>query len=473
MSLAQLEHALQHDLQRLAHGGEPWVRPRVHPAGHVYDVVIVGAGQSGLGAAFALQRERVHNVLVIDENPPGQEGPWVTYARMQTLRTPKQITSIDLGVPTLTFRAWWEAQHGAAGWDALDKIPRGTWMDYLRWYRAALRLPVRNATQLVRIEPDAAPGIHRLHLAMGAPLMARKIILATGIQGGGQWQVPEWITQALPAQRYAHTSGPIDYAALAGKRVGILGGGASAFDNACFALDQGVARAEVFVRRAALPRVNPIRHMEQAGIIPRFAALPDADKYRMMASFFGRNQPPTNDTFQRACAHAGFALHLDAPWLGVEERNDAVVVRTPQGEHRFDFLAIATGLVTDPRLRPELAALSGRIACWADRYQAPPGQANPVLDAHPYLGPGFELLPRTPDDAAAVHGLFAFNYSALINHGLSAAALSGLKVALPRLALAVADQLFLDDRQAMVDAYLGYDQAEFIGQWPQPAQAVA
>ena len=48
MSLAQLEHALQHDLQLLAHGGEPWVRPRVHPAGHVYDVVIVGAGQSGL-----------------------------------------------------------------------------------------------------------------------------------------------------------------------------------------------------------------------------------------------------------------------------------------------------------------------------------------------------------------------------------------------------------------------------------------
>ena len=346
-------------------------------------------------------------------------------------------------------------------------------MDYLRWYRAALRLPVRNATQLVRIEPDAAPGIHRLHLAMGAPLMARKIILATGIQGGGQWQVPEWITQALPAQRYAHTSGPIDYAALAGKRVGILGGGASAFDNACFTLDQGVARAEVFVRRAALPRVNPIRHMEQAGIIPRFAALPDADKYRMMASFFGRNQPPTNDTFQRACAHAGFALHLDAPWLGVEEHNEVVVVRTPQGEHRFDFLAIATGLVTDPRLRPELAALSGRIACWADRYQAPPGQANPVLDAHPYLGPGFELLPRTPDDAAAVHGLFAFNYSALINHGLSAAALSGLKVALPRLARAVADQLFLDDRQAMVEAYLGYDQAEFVGQWPQPTQAVA
>ncbi|WP_372382775.1 FAD-dependent urate hydroxylase HpyO [Xanthomonas sp. NCPPB 1068] len=473
MSLAQLERELARDLQRLAHGGDAWVAPRVHPAGHVFDVVIVGAGQSGLGAAFALQRERVHNVLVIDENPAGQEGPWVTYARMQTLRTPKHITSIDLGVPSLTFRAWWEAQHGSAAWDALDKIPRGRWMDYLRWYRAVLRLPVRNATQLARVEPDVAPGIHRLHLAMGAPLLTRKLILATGIQGGGQWMVPDWISRALPAQRYAHTSSHIDFAALAGKRVGILGGGASAFDNACFALDQGVASAEVFVRRSELPRINPFRHMEQAGIIPRFLTLPDADKYRMTASFFAHNQPPTNDTFQRACAHAGFALHLGAPWLEVAERDGEIVVRTPQGEHRFDFLAVATGLVTDPQLRPELAALSGRIACWGDRYQPPPGQANPVLDAHPYLGPGFELLPRTPDDAALLHGLFAFNYSALINHGPSAAALSGLKVALPRLARAVADQLFLDDRQAIVETYLAYDQPEFVGQWPQPTQAVA
>ncbi|MEE7560442.1 monooxygenase, partial [Xanthomonas sp. Kuri4-2] len=100
-------------------------------------------------------------------------------------------------------------------------------------------------------------------------------------------------------------------------------------------------------------------------------------------------------------------------------------------------------------------------------------QAQPVLDAHPYLGPGFELLPRTPEDAAPLHGLFAFNYSALVNLGLSAAALSGLKYALPRLARAVADQLFLDDREAIVGAYLDYDEAEFVGQWPPLREAVA
>jgi cation diffusion facilitator CzcD-associated flavoprotein CzcO len=473
MSLELLEQELARDLQRIGHGGESWTQPRVHRHGHVYDVLIVGGGQSGLGAAFALQRERVGNVLVIDENPDGLEGPWVTYARMVTLRTPKQLTSIDLGVPSLTFRAWWEAQHGAAGWDALDKIPRGEWMDYLRWYRRVLRLPVRNNTKLAWIEPNVAPGVHRLHLAMGAPLLARKIILATGIQGGGDWSVPEWISHKLPAHLYAHTSGRIDYAALAGKRIGLLGGGASAFDNASFALAQGVAAAEVFVRRPQLPQINPIRHMERTGMIPRFAALPDADKYRVMTHFFARNQPPTNDTFARACALPGFRLHLGAPWLSVAERNGQAVVTTPQGEYVFDFLAVATGLITDPQLRPELAALAPHILRWSDRYTAPAGEGNALLDAHPYLGPGFELLPRDPADVDTLHGLFAFNYSGLINHGLSAAALSGLKYALPKLARAVADQLFLDDRDAVVEAFIDYDEAEFTGQWSQRVEEVA
>lgn len=473
MSLQHLQHEVARDLQRLAHGGQSWLQPRTQAGEPVFDAVIVGGGQSGLGAAFALMRERVSNLLVIDENPAGQEGPWVTYARMMTLRTPKQITSIDLGIPSLTFRAWWEAQHGEAGWEALDKIPRGEWMDYLRWYRQVLGIPVRNEAKLLRIEPLPQAGLHRLHLAGGDTLLARKVVLATGIQGGGQWSVPKLVSSKLPPHLYAHTSGPLDYAALAGKRVGILGGGASAFDNAQYALDTGVAEAHVFVRRRELPRINPIRHMERAGIIPRFAALPDADKYRMMASFFGRNQPPTNDTFQRACAHAGFHLHLGAPWLDVAERDGEVVVTTPQGEHRFDFLAVATGLLTDPQLRPELAAFADRIARWSDRYRPAPEDAHPLLDAHPYLGPGFELLPRQAADAALLHGLFAFNYSGLVNQGLSAAALSGLKYALPKLGRAVADQLFVDDRQTVVEEFLAYDEAEFVGHWPQTEEALA
>ena len=468
--LAALEADLVRQLSLIGFGGADWTRPRSHPDGPVHDVVIVGGGQSGLAAAFGLRRERVSNLLIIDESPEGLEGPWDSYARMITLRTPKTLNPIDFGVPALTYRAWWEAQHGAAGWDAVDKIARGDWMDYLRWYRRVLALPVRNNIRLTLIEP-IGDGLHKLHLDGQAPLLTRKVILATGIQGGGEWHTPGMISDALPRSLYAHTSEPIDYAALAGRRVGILGGGASAFDNANHALSLGVAQAHVFIRRKALPRINPIRFMERVGFTGRYPALNDAIKYRVMASFLGHNQPPTNDTFDRAASWPGFTLHLGAPWLDVGQRNGQVRVTTPQGEHDFDFVVLSTGLVSDPGLRPELGLVAEGIARWADRFTPPPGEANALIDAHPYLGPGFELLPRQPEDAAALHGLFAFNYSALISLGLSASALSGLQTALPRLVRGVTDQLFLDDGEALVADLIAYDEAEFLGQWPRQEAA--
>lgn len=465
IGLAALEAQLRRELELVGHGGPDWTRRRTHHDGHVFDVVIAGGGQSGLAAAFGLMRERVSNILVIDENPAGFEGPWETYARMITLRTPKTLNPIDFGIPALSYRAWWEAQHGACGWAALDKIARGDWMDYLRWYRRALAFPVRNATRLTQIEP-IGDGLHRLHLDDQPPLLARKVVLATGIQGGGEWHIPAMIRNALPRARYAHTSEPIDFAALVGKRIGILGGGASAFDNANAALTSGVGAAHVFIRRPVLPRINPIRFMEQTGFTGRYPALDDAQKYAVMASFLGHNQPPTNDTFERAAAWPGFALHLGAPWLAVEPHGTGARVTTPHASHDFDFLILSTGLVSDPGLRPELAAVADGIARWSDRYTPPEGAANALIDAHPYLGSAFELLPRAPHDAQALHGLFAFNYSALVSLGLSASALSGLETALPRLVGGVADQLFLDDRDALVADLIAYDEAEFLGEWP-------
>lgn len=468
MSLEDLNERVKTDLSYLVFGDSDWVRPLDHSDGHVYDVVIVGGGQSGLATAFGLLRERVSNILVIDENPDGLEGPWETYARMVTLRTPKQLTSIDLGIPSLTFRSWWEAQFGDEEWDAIDKIPRGDWMNYLRWYREVLNLPVCNKVKLNLIEP-IKKGVHRLHIeGTGAPadtILARKVILATGIQGGGEWYVPPMVSDNLPNHLYAHTSETIDFEALKGKKVAVLGGGASAFDNANFALTEGVAQAHVFVRRKKMPRINPIRQMESSGLIERFSALADADKYAAISHFFKHNQPPTNDTFSRASMWPGFNMHLGAPWLNVETKGAGVVVTTPQGEFYFDFLIISTGLLTDPALRPELRLVENHIARWGDRYTAPEDVANPVLDAHPYLSPGFSYLSRDEKGETLLHGLFAFNYSALISCGISASALSGMRFGIPNLVSAIADQLFLDDRQAILKNFFDYNEEEFKGEW--------
>ncbi|MCO7175023.1 NAD(P)-binding domain-containing protein [Sporolactobacillus kofuensis] len=465
MSLDALNERVKQDLSYLVMNSPDWVRPVNHPDGHVYDAVIVGGGQCGLGIAFGLMRERISNILVIDENEEGLEGPWVTYARMVTLRTPKQLTPLDFGIPSLTFRSWWEAQFGQESWAALDKIPRGDWMNYLRWYRHVLDLPVMNKVKLNLIEP-IKDGIYRLHVggthAPSDTLLARKVILATGIQGGGSWYIPPMITDKLPKNLYAHTSEAIDFDRLNGKKIAVLGGGASAFDNAHFALSKGASEVHVFVRRPALPRVNPIRQLEPSGLIEHFHLLTDAEKYAVMAHFFKLNQPPTNDMFARASAWPGFHLHLGSPWLDVARTEDTAKVTTAKDSFSFDFLIVSTGLRTDPALRPELRLVEKYIARWSDCYNAPEEIKNQLLDAHPYLSPGFGLLSRDEEGKELLHGLFAFNYSAMISCGLSASALSGMKYSLPKIAKAVASALFLDNRHDYLSSYFTYQEPEFI-----------
>ena len=76
----------------------------------------IGAGQCGLVVGHGPWRERIRNIALFDAAAPGAEGPWVTFARMAALRTPKHLTGTDLGLPSLSFRAWYEAQHRQAGW---------------------------------------------------------------------------------------------------------------------------------------------------------------------------------------------------------------------------------------------------------------------------------------------------------------------------------------------------------------------
>jgi len=468
MSLEALNDQVKKDLSYIAHpvAGVEWVKPVSHPEGHVFDVVIIGGGQSGLSTAFGLKRERITNITVLDENPAGIEGPWITYARMVTLRTPKHLPSIDLGIPSLTFQSWWIAQHGQESWDQLDKIPRNEWMNYLKWYRDILELPVQNEVKVDLIEP-LNDNLHRLHLtgngAKSKSILARKVVLATGIQGGGEWHVPDFIKNNLSKSRYAHTSETIDFESLKGKRIAILGGGASAFDNANFALAMGVKEAHTFIRRKEMVRINPMRILEQSGIIERYHSLSDDEKYAAMLHFFKFNQPPTNDTFNRANAWDGFYVHLDSPWLEVNESEDGAVVRTPHDTFTFDYLIISTGLVTDPALRPELKLVEQYITRWHDVYTPSADIANPLIDAHPYLSKGFSFISNCDEGKNALYGLFAFNYSALISCGVSASALSGIRYAVPKLVTAIADELFQDDKPLILKNYFEYDVIEFTG----------
>ena len=232
-SLQELEQWVRDDLACLCYPPANWVVPTAADGGEtVHDVVVIGGGMCGLVASFALIGAGIQNIRIFDRNQPGLEGPWLTYARMETLRSPKQLTGPAYGMASLTFRAWYIAQFGNEAWASLDKIPRPMWMDYLRWYRKVLALPVENGVEVKTILPEG--GLMRLTL-MGegtteTSVLARKVVMATGRDGMGHPSIPDFVKD-LPQKYWAHSAHDIDFAALRGKRVVVVGVGASAVDN--------------------------------------------------------------------------------------------------------------------------------------------------------------------------------------------------------------------------------------------------
>ena len=131
--IAALEARVRRDIEMTAHPRMEWMAPRLYRGKPALDVLIVGAGQSGLCIGFALMRDRVRNILLVDRAPQGREGPWVTFARMPMLRSPKDQTGPDLGIPSLTFEAWYDTVTGAGSFAGLSLIPSEAWHDYLQW----------------------------------------------------------------------------------------------------------------------------------------------------------------------------------------------------------------------------------------------------------------------------------------------------------------------------------------------------
>src|SRR5271170_3695658 len=255
MSLAELSALARNELAQLNFPPANWVPPADGPDGKpLLDALVVGGGMCGQTAAFALLREGVRNIRCVDRMPRGQEGPWATYARMEILRSPKHLTGPDLGIASLTYRAWHEARYGAQAWERLHKIARLDWAGYLLWVRDAAGIAVENDVEVTDLE--LLTGCVRANVG-NKSFYSKKIILALGREGSGALRWPEFET-FNPDDRGArvfHSADEIDFKALKGKRVGILGAGSSAFDNAGEALEAG-AQVVMFARRPRLPQVN-------------------------------------------------------------------------------------------------------------------------------------------------------------------------------------------------------------------------
>jgi FAD-dependent urate hydroxylase len=445
-NLNELTRRVAFELECLGYPARAWVPPRRHAGQPVHDVVIIGGGQSGVALAFRLLRERVSNIRVLDRSAEGREGPWITFARMHTLRTPKDVIGPELGIPSLSVRAWYEASFGEGSWAGVDRIPREVWHDYLLWVRRTVGIDVTNDAEVTDIEPlnDGLLAVTARINGQPQTLITRNVALTTGMEGCGRWTVPDIISKALPRERYAHTADAIDFTALAGKRVGVIGAGASAFDNAAVALEHRAAAVGLYVRRKKLPIVNPNRWMEFAGFMRHFGDLDDVRKWRFMKFIFDANQPPPQDTFERCARFPNFEIHLGCPLENVALAGDTIRLQTPQGSASAHFLIVGTGFAIDFAARPELDRIAPHIARWSDRYQPPAGEENARLGAYPYLSSYFQFTEKRPGTAPYLKNIFSYTYAAMPSLACTAG-ISQLKFGLDRIGFGITRELFLAD----------------------------
>jgi cation diffusion facilitator CzcD-associated flavoprotein CzcO len=460
-SLQSLEHDLAREMELFAYPPRIWPRAKQsEDSTPVLDVVIIGAGQAGLSLAFGLLRERITNILLVDRSDAGQEGPWVTWARMRTLRTIKELTGPDNGLPSASFRSWYEARNGEQAWRDLVRIPKAEWMDYLLWLRQFLQLPVENETAVTAV---VAQG-DRLSVTLRGPhgsrtVVARKVVVATGIDGSGGPRMPDF-AQGIPKTLCAHSSEAIDFEALAGKRVAVLGAGASAFDNAATALEAGARAVTQFMRRPALPEVNALRFLEFTGFFRNFGALEDERKLRFMRRYLSLPTPPPADTLQRCRAHANFELKFDQRWTGMRVAGSALEIATPNGVFEADFAILGTGFKIDLASVPYLAALMPEMLFWKERVTLAREQADLLIGEYPYLGSSMQATGRTPQADRGLRNLHFLNSAGLVSVGPICSGINGLPWGVAAVVAGISRDLFCADADACYEEFAGYDETD-------------
>lgn len=464
--LERLEQRLQQELSVLGLPPKNWMPEREHAGQALLPVVIVGGGMAGLCAAAALRHQGVSS-LIMDQAPAGLEGPWATTARMETLRSPKELTGPALGIPSLTFRAWFTAQFGEEAWQTLDKIPRLQWAEYLRWYGKVTEAQVRNRKRVDTVTPTGE-GHVRLHvrdLDSGEKeiVLARRLILATGRDGlGGPW-VPEWAAE-LPRERWMHSADHWDDRIFAGKRVVVIGVGASAMDSAATALENGAARVSLLARRTYIPRINKSKGSVSPGMTHGYWKLSDEWKWRIRHYINAQQVPPPQGSTLRVSRHPNAYFHT-ATWVEGSSVNadGSVRLRTNQGDLDTDYVIFSTGFRIDLSQRPEFASFAHAIRIWGDRYQPAQGEADVELHDSPDLGPAFEFQPREGVDCPGLDRIHCFCYPSTLSHGTVAGDIPQISDGAERLARGLCALFLSEDMPLHFESLQAYEEPELEG----------
>jgi hypothetical protein len=421
-SLADLDLAIHDHLEDWRYySPQSWVTPKVTSGGaKVHDVLIVGAGQNGLALAYNLKLRGIRRITVVDAQGQDRPGPWSNFARMRSLRSPKSVPGPECFNPLLTFKAWYCAKHSRADYDRFDTIPLDAWCQYLEWYRTVLGITTLSETLVTDIGWDAGESCLRVDTQSGGARVtrhARKVCLATGMDGAGRWAPPGALAGKLPRAAYFGAWEPIAREDLCGKDIAVIGAGASGFDNASIAVDSHSKSVTVFARRAFPER--DIYHDLWCGrddgavfadeaasapadlldaLVAHYAGIPDQARAKIITNLFRHGRTPSNTKYLEEVRELEAMKVLeDHPVDDIDfsEADGRVLISSRGRLYDFDRVIFATGVQAGLEHRPELSSLNPKVLTWGDCVDV---ESPPMYDLsrYPKLSPSYQLQPAGP-----------------------------------------------------------------------------
>lgn len=439
---------------------------------NIKNCIIIGAGQSGLAIAYGLKREKIDKVILLDSMGENETGPWSTYARMEMLRTPKEQCGFDLGLPSLTFQSWYEAQYGSEAWNKLFRIPRVLWNNYINWYKHVTNPTVLYNTEAIDIEPIEIKKqdidnayiykVTTIDSSKNTDVMFSKtVVIATGASGAGGSIIPDEISSNIPKEIYSDVNHwPIDFNKFTNRTIAIIGAGASAFDVANECLRLKASKAVIYARRKTFPLDNPRRWMEFAGFLDNYPELPDNIKWNYMHHLLDVGQPPPEPTILRSIGYDGFELKLGVEDIKFSHHSNKVRIEYMGHKHDYDFLFSATGYQIDLASRSELKSIIKDVALWSDKFTCSDSVHKSKLSMYPYLGGYSQLQEKIFGNAPWLCNIFLINRASTLSMGPTAASISNIKYTARVIIKGVSRSLFLSGSNLYYQKFIESDHAE-------------
>lgn len=331
------------------------------------EVVIVGAGPYGLSIAAHLRSMGItHRIFGKPMETWRERMP-----RGMLLKSDGFASNLSAPEPGYSLRAFCEVK-GIAYDDTKLPVRLETFIEYGLWFQQQMapELDTRCVTKIHRLG-----GCFMIQTEDGDKFTARRVVLAVGIREFA-W-IPEELA-ALSPDIVTHSSQHAEPAAMAGRNVTVIGGGASAVDLAVLMHEQG-AKVCILARQPQISFHNPPPAGERSmwaklrrpasGLGPGwrsrvytevpglFRYLPAAARLRIVHTHLG----PAPGWPMRERAEGKIPMILGAHDLKAEAQNGDVVLRYIDSEgrpaeHATEHVIAATGYRADVRRLTYLSA---------------------------------------------------------------------------------------------------------------------